>query len=260
MTKLEEIFQHKHHEIVEARHRVTVNDLEALLPTAPPVRGFRKALLDAADAISLIAEVKKASPSEGLIRPDFDPEQIAIAYRSAGAHCLSVLTDESYFQGSNRNLQIAREASGLPVLRKDFICDPYQVIEARVLGADAVLLIVAGLTPSLLSGLHALASDLGMDVLVEVHDEAETDRALELGANLIGVNNRNLHTFKTDLATSDTLIPRIAPHATAVAESAIKTFNDVQRMSQAGAKAVLVGTVFTRSPDIEPKVREVMGW
>ncbi len=260
MTKLEEIFRHKHVEIAEARRRVSLADLEAQLLGAPRVRGFRDALLSAPESIALIAEVKKASPSEGLIRPDFDPVDIATEYRHAGAHCLSVLTDVDYFQGSNANLVLAHEASGLPVLRKDFICDPYQVLEARTLGADAILLIVAGLSRSLLEGLHALATDHGMDVLVEVHDEAETDIALEIGADLIGVNNRNLHTFQTDLATSDVLIPRIAKHAVAVSESAINTFSDVKRVGAAGARAVLVGTAFCRSANIGAKVQEVMGW
>lgn len=208
--------------------------------------------------LALIAEVKKASPSRGLIRPDFDAAEVAAAYARAGAQALSVLTDETYFQGSAENLVRAREAGGLPCLRKDFINDPYQIYEARAWGADAILLIVAGLDDASLADLHRLAVELGMDVLVEVHTDEETDRALALGAPLIGVNNRDLTDFRTTLGTSDRLLPRISPHAFAVSESALESRADLDRVHAAGAGAVLIGTAFCAAPDIEAKVREVM--
>jgi len=258
LSVLEKIFAHKATEVEAARALISPAEIEKMAAAAPAPRGFLNALRKA-DGLALIAEVKKASPSKGLIRPDFDPVEIACAYARAGASCLSVLTDVSYFQGSPKNLMLAREASGLPCLRKDFLNDPYQIYEARAWGADAVLLIVASLSDDQLSSLHELAVSLGMDVLVEVHDDAETDRALRLGAPLIGVNNRNLADFKTTLEISDRLLPRIAPHALAVSESALETRSDLDRVESAGAKAVLIGTTFCASPDIEAKVREVMG-
>jgi indole-3-glycerol phosphate synthase len=203
--------------------------------------------------------VKKASPSKGVIRADFDPEAIAAAYARAGAAALSVLTDVPHFQGSPAYLKIAREASGLPVLRKDFLYDPYQVLEARAWGADAVLLIVAALEDAQLRDLQAFAHELGMDALVEVHTAEETERALAAGCPLIGVNNRDLGDFRTSLEISDRLLPRIAPHALAVSESALETRADLDRVRAAGARAVLIGTTFCAAPDIEGKVREVMG-
>lgn len=258
MSVLDKIFAHKATEVAAAKALVSQSEIEALAAHAPSPRPFLRALRKA-EGLALIAEVKKASPSKGLIRPDFDPAAIAQAYERAGASCLSVLTDVHYFQGSPENLKLAREASGLPCLRKDFLNDPYQIYEARAWGADAVLLIVASLDDAQLADLHALAVSLGMDVLVEVHDDIETDRALKLGAPLIGVNNRNLADFKTTLEISDRLIPRIAPYALAVSESALETRADLNRVEKAGAKAVLIGTTFCATPDIEAKVREVMG-
>jgi indole-3-glycerol phosphate synthase len=223
-------------------------------------RGFRAALADARPSLALIAEVKRASPSKGVIRPDFDPVTIAQAYEAAGAHALSVLTDERYFGGSLENLRRAREATRLPCLRKDFLLDPYQLYEARAWGADAVLLIVAGLEREQLAELHALALELGMDVLVEVHTLEEAETALGLGAELVGVNNRNLTDFRTDLSISEQILPLLAGRALAVSESALETCADLERVRAAGARAVLIGTAFMAAPDVGGKVREVMGW
>lgn len=258
MNVLLRILARKADEVAEARERVPLETLKKNAEGADAPRGFLTALREAEGDLTLIAEVKKASPSKGLIRPDFDPREIAVAYRRGGASALSVLTDEHYFQGSAENLRIARAASGLPCLRKDFIVDPYQIYEARAWGADAVLLIVAALDDALLRELYRTAVELGMDVLVEVHDEDETRRALLLGAPLIGVNNRNLGDFKTSLEVSERLIPMIAPHALAVSESALETREDLDRVRDAGARAVLIGTTFCAAPDIESKVREVM--
>lgn len=257
MTVLDKIFARKAEEVAAAQAQLPETELAAMARDADPPRGFLKALRSV-EGLALIAEVKKASPSKGLIRPDFDPAEVARAYRDAGATCLSVLTDEHYFQGSPENLRIARKESGLPCLRKDFINDPYQVTQARAWGADAILLIVAGLTDDALRSLHDQAKDLGMDVLVEVHDDEETDRALRLGFDLIGVNNRDLRDFRTTLEISDRLLPRIAPHALAVSESALETRRDLDRVQAAGAKAVLIGTTFCAAGDIRAKVREVM--
>jgi len=209
---------------------------------------------------SLIAEVKKASPSQGLIRADFDPAEIARTYEEAGAQCLSVLTDSPNFQGSLENLKLCREATNLPCLRKDFVYDPYQVYESRAWGADAILLIVAMLEAGQLNELYYLARDLRMDVLVEIHNDEELRRAIDLKADLIGINNRDLNTFKTDIQTSVNLLPFLPAGVVSVSESALATRADVETVHQAGARAVLIGTTFCGSPDIGAKVREVMGW
>lgn len=260
MSVLDRIFAEKREEVAAKRALVSLEELQAKAVEVPVgERGFRQALIDA-EGIALIAEVKKASPSQGLIRPDFDPAQIADAYARAGASALSVLTDGPNFQGDASYIRLAKDASGLPALRKDFIYDPYQVWEARLWGADAILLIVASLSDGQIEDLHGLAQGIGLDVLVEVHDEAEAERALRLQCPLIGVNNRDLRTFKTKLETSERILPMLAPNAVAVSESAIETHADILRMQAAGAKAVLIGTTFCASPEIEPKVREVMGW
>jgi indole-3-glycerol phosphate synthase len=272
MSKLREIFLHKRSEVERAKLATPLPELQATAADADRVRPFKAALERATTPLALIAEVKQASPSKGLIRPEFDPEEVAVAYKTAGAHCLSVLTDERYFQGSRENLKLAREASGLPCLRKDFIYDPYQIYEARAWGADCVLLIVAGFLPpnwiqeapakglEALRELWRLAKELGMDVLVEVHSADEVDIALELGADLIGVNNRNLSDMTTDLATSEELLPMLAQGAFAVSESALRTPEDLDRAKAAGAKGVLIGSTFCEAMDIGAKVREVMGW
>ena len=259
MSVLDRIFGRKAEEVAAAKTRVPAADLKKMAADAEPPRGFKKALREA-PGLALIAEVKKASPSKGVIRADFVAAEIAKAYADAGAQCLSVLTDEHYFQGSAENLQRARAATSLPCLRKDFLNDPYQVYEARAWGADALLLIVASLEVGQLRDLQALAKELGMDALVEVHTEEESERALGAKAQMIGVNNRNLSDFTTSLSTSERLIPMIAPHALAVSESALETRADLDRVEAAGAKAVLIGTTFCATPDIESKVREVMGW
>lgn len=233
--------------------------MKARAASGPPPRGFRAALEGASNP-ALIAEVKKASPSKGVIREDFDPVAIAHAYESAGATCLSVLTDVRYFQGSPDSLIKCRETTSLPVLRKDFIFDPYQVYESRAMGADAILLIVAMLDDENLRILYSLSAELEMDVLVEVHDEAEIERALAVGAKIIGINNRDLITFETSLQTSERLLPMLSGRALAVSESAIEVREDVRRVAKAGANAVLIGTTFCASPDVEAKVREVMAW
>ena len=204
--------------------------------------------------MALIAEVKKASPSRGVIRDDFDPVAIARAYESAGAHALSVLTDVEYFQGSVENLQKSRSSTRLPVLRKDFTVTEAQVYETRAIGADAILLIVNGLSHSELQDLYGLSSALGLDVLVEAHTAEEAESALGLGAALVGINNRNLKTFDEDLSVSCELIPTIAHRATIVSESSIRNAAEVSKVAQAGARAVLIGTSFCAAPDPGAKV------
>ena len=257
MTILDRIHQTKREEVAELRQQTTREELLAQTATVTAPRGFLRAL-QRADDVALIAEIKKASPSQGLIRPDFDPVLIAKTYEAAGANCLSILTDKPYFQGDLAYLTAGRNAVSLPALRKDFIIDPLQIYQARVSGADAVLLIVAMLTDAEITEFQNLIWDLGMDALVEVHTEEETTRAIDLGCNLIGVNNRDLATFKTDLTVSERLIPMITPFAFAVSESSLESRADVDRVKAAGAGAVLIGTRFTREPDIASAVQSVM--
>jgi indole-3-glycerol phosphate synthase len=215
-------------------------------------------------SIALIAEVKKASPSAGLIRPDFDPVHIAREYESAGASCLSVLTDEKFFQGSLENLKAIRNTVQLPLLRKDFIIDERQILEAVKWGADAILLIIAILSDAQLKRFHSLAAQAGVAVLVEAHDESELDRAVAAGASLIGVNNRDLKTFSVDLGTTERLAARLrhsnlSSQAVLVAESGIHTRLDVERLARCGVEAILVGESLMRHADLGAKVRELIG-
>jgi indole-3-glycerol phosphate synthase len=256
---LDRIVETKRKEAAAIKERTDAAALEREIADLPECRGFARALgTGRKRAIGLIAEVKKASPSKGLIRPDFDPEAIARAYEEAEADCLSVLTDRDYFQGDNAYLTKVRNAVGLPVLRKDFIIDPIQILEARRIGADAVLLIAAILTEAELKHYFRLASDLGMDALIEVHDERELEAALAVEPALIGINNRNLHTFVTDLRTTERLIGRIPPGVTVVSESGIAGTEDLQYLQRIGAHAVLIGEHFMRQPDVRRAVIDLM--
>jgi indole-3-glycerol phosphate synthase len=257
---LERIFDQKRQDVAEHKSRIPLNMVKSLAADAPQARGFRAALESSAHRPALIAEVKKASPSKGVIRADFDAVAIAKSYESAGADCLSVLTDAQFFQGSPRDLTLCREATSLPILRKDFTVDEYDVWQARALGADAVLLIVAGLSASQLREYRELAQFLGMDAIVEAHDKKEADRAVASGATMVGINNRDLKTFETNIENSLKLLPGVAKKAMAIGESAIETCEDVEKLGKAGARAVLIGTAFCSAPDIESKVKEVMGW
>ncbi len=248
---LDRILRVKAEEIAAARARMPLADVRRAAESAPVVRDFRGALEAkvAAGAAAVIAEVKKASPSKGVLREHFDPAGIGASYAAGGAACLSVLTDVQFFQGAPEYLRQARDASGLPCLRKDFIVDPYQVYEARALHADCILLIVAALEQSRMLELEATAASMGLQVLVEVHDAAELDRALALRTPLVGINNRNLRTFETTLRTTLDLLPRIPPGRRVVTESGILRPEDVAAMRQAGVDAFLVGEAFMRAPD-----------
>ena len=257
---LREICAKKRESVAKRKKATPFSEVERLAAAAPPVRGFAKALAAKADmgVYGLIAEIKKASPSAGLIRPDFDPVALAKAYMRGGAACLSILTEEDYFQGSDIHLQLAREAVPLPVLRKDFMLEPYQVAEARVIGADCILIIMAALTDAAAQDLENYAVTLGLDVLVEVHDEDELDRALMLKSKLIGVNNRNLKTLKTDLATTERLSNRLPKDRVLVAESGLKTPLDLARMAQAGARRFLIGESLMREHNVEAATRALL--
>jgi indole-3-glycerol phosphate synthase len=240
------------------QHR-PLGELSALARGAPPPRGFTEALGAAlVSGYGLIAEIKRASPSKGLIRADFDPVALAQAYERGGAACLSVLTDVPYFQGADEYLVAARATVGLPVLRKDFFLDPYQVVEARVLGADCVLLILAAIDDAQARELENAAIEFGMDVLVEVHDEAEMERALGLEARIIGVNNRDLKTLRVDLGTTERLAAMVPPERIVVSESGLGTPDDLARMSSAGARCFLIGESLMRAADVEKATRELL--
>jgi indole-3-glycerol phosphate synthase len=255
---LREIVATKHQEVAAARRKMPLEELEAQAVEAPPVRDFRAALVGPGP-IRLIAEVKKASPSAGVIRADFDPVAIARTYQTHGAHAISVLTDVPYFQGHLSYLARVRAAVVIPVLRKDFLIDPYQVVEARMAGADAILLIAEILDDDQLRGLLEEAQLWGMSTLVEFHDPANLDRVVASGASLIGINNRDLHHFVTDLETTLRLRDRIPSDVVLVSESGIRNRADARRLEQAGVDAILVGETLMRAPVIGRAVEELLG-
>jgi indole-3-glycerol phosphate synthase len=256
-TILEKILATKREELAASRDRKPERELRAMLAEAPPVRDFFQPLA-APGPIRLIAEVKKASPSAGVIRADFDPVAIARIYEAHGATCLSVLTDEPYFQGSLADLQAVRAAVQLPVLRKDFLIDSYQLLEARVAGADAVLLIAECLDDCNLRQLHNEALELGLTPLVELYEPTNLSRVLEAGATLIGVNNRNLHTFEVDLDHTLRLRHEVPDNCVLVGESGIRTRADVVRLEAAGVDAILVGESLLREPDVGAAVDRLL--
>jgi indole-3-glycerol phosphate synthase len=258
-TVLEKILSRKAEEVAERKTLRSQSELELILPAVDAPRGFANAMqvAVAAGRSAVIAEVKKASPSKGVIRKDFDPAQIARSYELGGACCLSVLTDIDFFQGSDAYMQQAREACSLPVIRKDFMIDPYQVIEARALGADCILLIVAALDDALMHELAAIAKDVGLDVLVEVHNAAELERALTLDTPLVGINNRNLHNFETSLQTTIDLLVGMPEDRLVITESGIHLPEDVVLMKEHNVHAFLVGEAFMRADEPGHKLAEL---
>lgn len=259
-NKLDEICATKRVEVADRKALQSIGDLDRLAASQTAPRGFRAALdVKAAEGFGLIAEIKKASPSKGLIRPDFRPAEHAATYEAGGAACLSVLTDAPYFQGHEDYLVAARAACSLPVLRKDFMVDPWQVAEARAIGADAILIIVAALNDSEMQEIEAAAIERGMDVLVETHDAAELDRALRLQSRLIGVNNRNLKDFTVDFARTYELIECAPKDCTFVAESGLTSHADLAAMASHGVRCFLVGESLMRADDVEQATRELLG-
>jgi indole-3-glycerol phosphate synthase len=257
---LDRILEKKREEVAERKRATSLADLQSAALAQTPPRGFRRALdAKATSGYGLIAEIKKASPSKGLIRPDFDPPAHARAYAAGGAACLSVLTDAPWFQGHEDYLVAARAACPLPVLRKDFTVDPWQVIEARSIGADAILIIVAALEDTQMAEIEVTALDLGMDVLVEVHDAEELDRALQLRSRLIGVNNRNLKDFSVDFQRTYELVGSAPADCTFVAESGLTTRADLDAMAAHGVRCFLVGEALMRRDDVEAATRALIG-
>ena len=258
MSKLDEICDKKREHIEAQKQQVSLDELQERCADAAPVRGFIGALM-CAEGPALIAEVKKASPSKGVIREDFNPVEIAKAYEAAGATCLSVLTDAPYFQGDDAYIAKIKEQVQLPVLRKDFMLDPYQIYESRVLGADCVLLIMAALEDREARKLFSLAEELHMDVLVEVHDEEELERAEKLSPMLLGINNRNLKTLEVDVQTSMTLVAKAPPYSYKVSESGIADFQTIQTLKTYGFQGFLVGESLMVQPDIEQATKTLLG-
>jgi indole-3-glycerol phosphate synthase len=254
---LNRILTRKTEEIAANRLALPLEQIRLQLTTASTPRGFIRSLREkqASGLAAVIAEIKKASPSKGVIREDFDPAQIARSYAKGGAACVSVLTDRDFFQGHDDDLLAARNACSLPVLRKEFIIDPYQVFEARMLGADCILLIVAALDDEALAELHVLSSELGMDTLVEIHDQSELERAMRLNLDMIGINNRNLHTFETRLSTTLDLLDQIPGACLVVTESGIHSSEDVKLMRDHGVNCFLVGEAFMRAHEPGSELR-----
>ncbi|RAP76378.1 indole-3-glycerol phosphate synthase TrpC [Paenibacillus montanisoli] len=258
---LDKIIATKRKEADDLAEHFSLAAAERQIAELPACRGFERKLATSPNReLGLIAEVKKASPSKGLIRPDFDPVSLARIYEEAGADCISVLTDEDYFQGKNEYLTAVSAAVNVPLLRKDFTVDYRQIYEARLIGADAILLIAAILRPTQLSEFYDIAKSIGLDVLVEVHDQEEMESVLGLGkATLVGINNRNLHTFVTDIGTTERLIGLAPEGVTVISESALASREDIAYVKQAGAKGVLIGEHFMRQPDVGEAVRDLMG-
>ncbi|WP_310596151.1 MULTISPECIES: indole-3-glycerol phosphate synthase TrpC [unclassified Sphingomonas] len=257
-TILSRIVETKRAEVAARKATTSLADLEARIATVTKPRGFRAAL-DAKQGHALITEIKKASPSKGLIRADFDPPTHARAYQAGGAACLSVLTDEQWFRGCDDDLVAARAACSLPVIRKDFMVDPWQATESRAIGADAILIIVSALDDGQMAEIEASALDCGMDVLVEVHDAAEFDRALRLKSRLIGVNNRNLHDFSVDFRRTYALVDKAPPGCTFVAESGLSSRADLDALAEHGVHCFLIGESLMRQPDLTAATRALVG-
>ena len=258
---LQKILARKEKEITERKSRLSLEEIRRLAINAPAQRGFYHTIMKTIDKgkAAVIAEIKKASPSQGVIREDFNPAQIAESYANAGASCLSILTDVDFFQGKDEYLKQAKDACMLPVLRKDFMIDPYQILEARVHGADCVLLILSLLSEAQCRELAAVAREYKLDVLAEVHTRSELEKALDLGFQLIGINNRDLTTFSVSLSTTEKLIASIPNDVTLVSESGIKTREDVERLGKIGVDAVLVGETLMRQPDVGAALRKIAG-